>query len=45
LPHILIYFLDTPQCAHACGVFIGFVPAWSDVFCITLLPITVFDRH
>ncbi len=27
LPHILIFFLDTPQRAQACGVFTDFVPA------------------
>jgi len=41
----MFFFVNTPQRARACGVFIGFYTAWNDAFFIILLPITVFDRH
>jgi len=42
---IFIFPLDTPQCARACGVFIGVAVALILSFCSTFLLETVFDRH
>jgi len=41
----LIFLLDTPQCARACGVFLWFSVAPILSFCSTFLLKTVFDRH